>query len=128
MSVKAKCRNCGKESPAEQFKLHYKMRQMVCPTCFSGKTEKFQQEAKEKAQAPPKPAGWDMDDAYLEKVSSMRKKEEKDQFERIPGTDYVKYSCINCKYQFRYDVFRKKPRTCPYCNTDIPRLRTFSML
>lgn len=125
MTVKARCRNCGKEAPSDQFKLHYKLQQMVCPTCYSGKTQKEEQRKREEA---PKPAGWDMDDAYLEKVSKVRRQEEKEQFKKIPGTDYVKYACKNCKYEFRYDVFRKTPRSCPYCNADIPKLRTFSML
>jgi len=124
MAVKAKCKNCDKEAPAEQFKLHYQFKMMVCPDCFSGKTQK-QQEMK-KAE-PKKPVGWDMDDEYLQKHQRMKEKE-KPRFRRIPGTDQVECTCKGCKYAFKYDPFRKKPRTCPFCNEEIPRLNTFSLL
>ena len=124
MAVKAKCKNCGKEAPAEQFKLHYQIKMMVCPDCFSGKTQK-QQEMK-KAE-PVRPAGWDLEDDYLQKHQRMKEKE-KPQFKRIPGTDQVECTCRGCKFAFKYDPFRKKPRTCPFCNENIPRLNTFSLL
>jgi len=77
---------------------------------------------------PQKPLGWDKDDEYLEKISRMRKQEDQAQFEKIPGTDHVKCTCPHCKYTFRYDPFRKIPKTCPYCNNDVPKLKTFTLL
>lgn len=127
MIVKAKCKVCNKEAPADQFKLHHKFKQMVCPDCFSGRTERNQAQIK-KMEEKPKPPGWDMEDEYLEKMAKMREKEQKAQFSKIPGTDQVKCRCLECKYEFRYDPFRKKPRVCPYCSTQIPKLNTFSML
>ena len=127
MGIKAKCRNCGKESDSEDFRLHYKYRMMVCPNCFSGRTEQ-QQKIIQKKEAPPKPAGWDAEDDYLEKISKLKKEEQKSMFKKIPGTDHVMCKCNMCKFSFRYNPFKKLPRTCPYCNANIPKLRTFSLL
>ena len=98
---------------------------MVCPGCFKGKALPKE---KVKKVEPPKPPGWDSDDDYLEKISRQRQVEEKAQFKKIPGTDYVRCTCLKCKFQFRYDPFKKRPRVCPYCSADIPKLRTFSLL
>ena len=96
--VRATCRVCGEEALADQFKMHYELRQMVCPSCFSGKTE--QKKAK-KETAPPKPAGWDAEDEYLEKTKRMRNKEEvRGTFKKIPGTPQVQYTCF-CSYTFK---------------------------
>jgi len=123
--VRAKCRVCGEEALADQFKLHHDFRQMVCPSCFTGKTE--QKKAKKEA-VPPKPAGWDAEDDYLEKAARMRNREDvRGTFKKIPGTPQVQYTCL-CSYTFKYDPFRKIPTTCPYCNQEIPRLKTFSLL
>ena len=34
-----KCRKCGKEAAADLFKLHYAHKMMVCPDCFTGRTD-----------------------------------------------------------------------------------------
>jgi Zn finger protein HypA/HybF involved in hydrogenase expression len=125
--VKAKCRHCGNSVPSDQFKLHYALKMMVCPNCFSGKTQKQQQEKKGVAEKPNKPVGWDQDDEYLQKYYSS-KKVEKPQFRKITGSSHLECTCKNCKYAFKYDPFRKRPKNCPYCNEEIPRLNTFSML
>ncbi|MBU0460436.1 MAG: hypothetical protein KKH52_03915 [Nanoarchaeota archaeon] len=127
MGVNAKCKNCNKEADSETFKLHYKYKMMVCQDCFSGRTEK-RQKIFERQEAPPKPAGWDKEDEYLEKITKLKQKEIKSQFKKIPGTDHVMYNCNMCKYSFRYNPFKKLPRSCPYCSADIPKLRTFSLL
>jgi DNA-directed RNA polymerase subunit RPC12/RpoP len=124
--VQAICRNCSKSADSESFKLHYQIRMMVCPDCFSGRTQK-QEERQEKVEKP-KPPGWDVEDAYLEKISKQKKKEEASRFRKIPGTDHVIFNCPGCKFEFRYNPFTKRPRTCPYCNGQIPKLRTFSLL
>ena len=74
--------------------------------------------------------GWHKlsEDEYLEKVARLKDKEEEPKFKKIPGSNLVQGTCIKCKYQFRYDPFRKQPRTCPYCDTDIPRFKTFNLL
>jgi len=127
--IKAKCRNCDKEAPADQFKLHYKYKMMVCPDCFSGKTDKLQ---KQKEQAikvdKPKPPGWDAEDVYLEKAAKMKKEDNQAQFSRIPGTGQVQCKCASCKYSFKYNPTKRQPHVCPYCSSDIPKLKTYNLL
>jgi len=129
--IKVPCRECGMEAPADQFKLHYKYKKMVCPACFSGRTEiKRQKEQEETVVKKEKPAGWDSEDDYLEKMSRTRRQDgiEVSQFSKIPGTHQVQCKCAHCKFNFKYDPFKKTPRTCPYCNQDVPRLTTFNLL
>ncbi|MBS3166221.1 hypothetical protein J4444_03805 [Candidatus Woesearchaeota archaeon] len=45
--VKAKCKHCGKDAASDQFRLHYQLRMMVCPACYSGKPTPAQQAARE---------------------------------------------------------------------------------
>lgn len=127
MGIKAVCRNCHREADSETFKLHYKYKMMVCPDCFSGRTEQKRQEIKKK-EAPSKPPGWDMDDEYLEKMARLKNKEENGKFTKIPGTDQVMYCCVNCKYSFRYHPLKKIPPNCPYCNSEIPKLRLYNFM
>ena len=125
--VKAQCRICGTFAPADQFKLHYKYKSVVCPSCFSGRKAQ-QEEKKVVVNEPPKPAGWDKEDEYLEKAQRVRQAEERSSFEKITGSDQVKCTCTSCKYVFKYDPFRKTPKVCPYCDVAVPRLKTFNML
>jgi Zn finger protein HypA/HybF involved in hydrogenase expression len=126
MIVKATCRNCKGQYPAEEFKLHYKLRSMVCPNCYSGKTEKVKEI--KKVDNIAKPRGWDVEDEYLERITKAKKDENQAQFTKITGSDYVKCLCAECKFSFRYNPFKKMPRSCPYCNSEVPKLRTFNLL
>lgn len=129
MNVKSLCKNCGKPAPAESFKLHYQYKMMVCPECYSGRTEqKKQQVEREQKKEPAKPAGWDKEDEYLERMSRLKRDETQAQFTKIPGTDSVTCRCTSCKYQFKYNPFKKMPRNCPYCNVEVPRLKEFNLL
>ena len=125
--VKANCRRCGSSVPADQFKLHYSYKMMVCPNCFSGKTQLQEEKKKVEEVKPAKPAGWDQEDLYLEKFHSKQQKQEPI-FRKVPATGHIECTCRKCSYSFKYDPFRKKPKTCPYCNEAIPRLNTFSLL
>lgn len=125
--IKVQCKICSSYALVDQFKLHYKYKSVVCPACFSGKKQEQKQEEK-KVVGPPKPAGWDKDDDYLEKMQRMRREQERAHFERISGTDQVKCTCPSCKYVFKYDPYRKVPKVCPYCDVEVPRLKSFSML
>ena len=127
MTVKAKCNNCGSDAPADQFKLHYQFKQMVCANCFNGRNNK-PAEPLTKKEAPPKPPGWDAEDEYLNKVSKLRKEENQAQFTKVAGTNQIKCRCANCKFSFKYDPFRKRPNACPYCNGAIPKFRTYNLL
>ena len=127
MGIKAVCRNCKREADSESFKLHYKYKMMVCPDCFSGRTEQKKQEVKKKEEV--RPAGWDQEDDYLEKMAKMKGKDETvSRFTKIPGSEQVMYCCLNCKYSFRYHPLKKIPHNCPYCDIEIPKLKTFNLL
>lgn len=127
MGIKVKCKNCNKEADSDSFRLHYKYKTMVCLDCFKGKTEKKEQLDKTRSEAPPKPAGWDKEDEYLEKIY-RQKEREKPKFRKIPGTDYIECVCSNCNYFFKYNYLKKMPPNCPYCNAEIPKINTFSIL
>ena len=128
-SVAAKCKACNNTAPANQFKLSHEHKMMVCPNCFSGKTKQLHEKIEKiRRETPPKPLGWDAEDEYLEKVTRLKVQIKKPKFERIPGTNQVRCICHNCEFKFKYDPFRKLPGTCPYCNSDIPKLRTFNLL
>ncbi len=129
MSVKAQCRVCGQLAPAEEFKLHYKFKQAVCARCYSGRTEqeKLKEELKKKEkEEAPKPKGWDEVDEYLSRTVKQKQEEQQIQFSKVPGTDQIKCFCFNCKYSFKYDPVRKIPVNCPYCNSEVPRLKNYS--
>ncbi|MBI2146457.1 hypothetical protein HYU22_03895 [Candidatus Woesearchaeota archaeon] len=128
MSIKVPCKNCGVLAPAEDFKLHHKYRLMVCPNCYTGKTEQLKQKAAAQEKAPTRPPGWDKEDEYLERLSVMRRQENQSQFSKISGTDLVKCACSNCKYAFKYDPSKKQPKTCPYCDAPVPKLRTYNLV
>ncbi len=131
MEVKSLCRVCNNTAPASQFRLHHDYKQMVCPTCFSGKTKQKEEQEKElakKEEIRAKPPGWDAEDDYLEKMAKIKREENKAQFSKIPGTNQVKAQCSACKYSFRYDPFNRRPANCPYCNTSVPKLKSFSSL
>ncbi len=145
IGVKAKCKNCGNEALADQFKLHNGFRMMVCPNCYTGKTKTVvgtgkgtETERMREAgwaggagrtgnqpveASTPKPAGWDKEDEYLERASRLRKQETQATFSKIEGTEFVKYVCQHCKYNFRYSPSKRIPATCPYCDFDIPRVK-----
>lgn len=123
--IKVQCRVCQGYALAGDFRLHYEHKVMVCPNCFSRKTPKKEEPRKEE---PPKPPGWDSEDEYLQKASQLRKEQNQAQFTKIPGTDYVKCKCFSCKYSFHYNPFKKLPRVCPYCSSEIPKLKTFNLL
>ena len=63
---------------------------------------------------------------YLAKVAKQKSMENKSYFKKIPGSDHVKCTCQNCKFEFKYDPLKNIPRACPYCNGEIPRLRMFT--
>jgi len=128
--IKAKCRNCDREVLADKFKLHYKLRMMVCPDCFSGKTQTIKEkEMAQKKAEPPKPPGWDAEDKYLENYHKNKVVEPQTvKFSRIPGTNQIQCECKSCTFKFKYDPFKKMPRSCPYCNADVPRLNTLNLL
>jgi predicted Zn-ribbon and HTH transcriptional regulator len=129
MEIKAECKVCMNSVPVDQFKLHHEYKKMVCPTCFTGKTkQKLEREKEIQKKEVVKPVGWDAEDDYLEKMAQLKREENQAQFNKIPGTNQVRCQCNTCRYDFKYDPFRKLPSSCPYCNADIPRLKAFNLL
>ena len=126
MDSNIECKVCGSSAPADQFRLHYKYKQVVCPRCQSGK-EPIKKEI-EREIDPPKPVDWDSEDEYLEKISYQRKEENQAQFSKVAGTEQIKCTCSSCKYEFKYNPTNRIPRSCPYCNADIPKLRTSNLI
>ena len=126
MGIKVKCRNCGKEADSDSFKLHYKYRMMVCPDCFSGRTERERQQ-KEKIKIVNKPAGWDLEDEYLEKYKKLKERQAM-KFKKVPGTSQIECTCSDCKFSFKYNPFKRRPKHCPFCSKEIPRMNTFNLL
>ncbi len=127
MVIKAKCKNCGCDAPVDQFKLHYSLRMMVCDNCFHGKTQRQEERMKKSEEKPPRPPGWDAEDEYLERLSRLRREENQAQFSKIAGTDLVKCICPHCRYSFKYDPGKKTPKTCPYCDVEVPKLKLFNL-
>jgi DNA-directed RNA polymerase subunit RPC12/RpoP len=125
MDVKVKCRRCGKEVRPEEMVLDYVYRMMVCPSCVKERKtgEQVKKELKQQGiiKEKPKPAGWDAEDDYLERVQQEREKSTI-KVQKV-DSDHVKYQCVKCKYSFLYNVTRKTPAVCPYCSTPIYRFR-----
>ncbi|MEK6900104.1 MAG: hypothetical protein AABX05_03190 [Nanoarchaeota archaeon] len=127
-NLRIQCRICKGFAPASQFKLHYKYKQVVCPSCASGKSElEEKKKAAQQVEAPKKPAGWDKDDEYLEKMIRMKQNDNSTKIEKIPGTNMVKVGCFKCAYSLRYDPFKKMPKFCPYCNVEVPNLKLYNL-
>lgn len=122
--IKSKCRKCGKDMPVEDFVLDYVYKMMVCSNCSRERRAregvKAELKDKKKEKAEEKPAGWDMEDAYLEKAHKM-KIGNSVKVERVDD-DRVKYTCPKCSYEFLYNIVRKTPGRCPYCSNDIMRI------
>lgn len=129
MTIKVSCKECKGTAASELFKFHHEYGRMVCPDCYNGKTKKKQEELKKKKiEEKIRPPGWDSEDEYLDKISKMKREEHNAQFSKIPGTNNVQCKCLQCKYTFKYDPFRKQPHSCPYCDANIPKLKTFNLL
>ena len=127
--IKARCRKCGNDAPATDFRMHYDYKMMVCPNCFKGAkvVPKVENKVVAKEELPQKAPGWDKDDEYLERAVKFKREKEGGVFKKIPGSNQVMCTCPSCKYAFRYDPVRKIPYACPYCNGTIPRVSTFSL-
>jgi Zn finger protein HypA/HybF involved in hydrogenase expression len=120
--IKAKCRHCGKESSASNFKLHFEYKMMVCPDCFRNykdPTKVEVTEAKPKAE-PPKPPGWDAEDVYLEQAMQQKIAQTAVCFRTVEGAEYLQCTCTECKYVFKYYRGSRGPSNCPYCDGEVP--------
>ena len=127
MDIKVKCRNCGRQARPEEFILDPYFKMMVCPLCVKERKNRLrvqkemQQRKEEKKEEKKLPPGYDKEDMYLEKAYAAKMKDTV-KVDKI-GADKVKYTCPKCNYTFEYDMIRKIPGRCPYCSSDIKRLR-----
>ena len=113
--IKVKCKRCGKLTNSKDFVLDPDYKMMVCPQCIKEK------QMKKEGKVEAKPAGWDKEDEYLEKSQRARMKETV--IVRKVGDSRVKYKCPKCNYQFLYDMDKKTPTVCPYCSSNIYKIR-----
>lgn len=116
------CKKCGKRAPADSFVLDHLLKRVVCPDCAKkSKIDKRTITAiapvHEKKEEASKPAGWDSEDEYLEKVYKQRKAADTN-FERI-DYDNVRYVCSKCTYKFVYSIPKRYPGVCPNCGTRV---------
>ena len=141
--IMVKCRNCGKLAPSSEFVVDTYLKLAVCKACSKGarpsqgqtkivpSQQKMQQQTgprglpkedflfKSKPQQiqDDKPAGWDADDVYLDKLAKT-KKENTVKAERL-SDGRILYPCMKCKYQFKYSQEKNLPAKCPYCGTTV---------
>ncbi|MFH1505592.1 MAG: hypothetical protein ABIE94_01230 [archaeon] len=128
--IRVPCKRCGKLASANNYVLDPDYKLMVCPQCVKEKKEKErvrtelakQKEEKGKEKIKDKPAGWDIEDEYLEKLYKKRD-EIKVDIKKIDA-DKVRYTCPKCKYVFVYNKATNFPSLCPYCKT---RIFTFKL-
>jgi len=124
--IKVVCKQCGRQAAAESFVLDHVYKKMVCPNCIKEryvkeKLHKEVQELKDKnklaqqTEIRSKPAGWDAEDAYLEKAFKMKAKTQV-KTQRI-DENRLRCTCPKCEYQFIYNETKKYPYNCPYCSS-----------
>jgi len=119
-SVKVKCKNCGSEAYAEEFKLDGLKGGMVCPNCANRRSAPSVpvKKTEEKVKIVERPRGWDEVDDYLERAY-VQKTKSVGSGPQIVGTDpegkFAQVVCRKCNYKFRYNLIKKWPPSCPAC-------------
>jgi DNA-directed RNA polymerase subunit RPC12/RpoP len=96
-------------------------RMMVCPACVKDRRMRENVHKEVDSLKKEKPAGFDKEDEYLERTYKEKMKQTV-VVEKF-SENKVKYKCPKCSYEFLYDTIRKTPGRCPYCATDILRMR-----
>lgn len=126
--VKVKCKRCGREFKSDEFTLDPVYKMMVCKECVrERKNEEFRTKKTQQKEAAKvvqetqikkeKPAGWDAEDAEIERAYKAKQTALPD-VERIDN-QRVKYKCKKCKYEFVFNVLTRVPGRCPYCGAGI---------
>lgn len=115
--VKVKCRNCGREASADDFKVHHRLRMAVCPTCYYGKGSPV--------VTPQRSAGAVGEEEGKLRIAKLKENPVRPAYEDVVGSEDVRVKCPDCKYTFRHDPYRKFPAQCPYCNKEVPRVRVW---
>lgn len=129
--VKAKCRQCGKESPAESFILDHYYKMVVCPACSEKRAKENNASIIARKKVPKsdtvvtnieeKKCAWDSEDEYLNKLYQL-KNQDLIQVRKIDD-EKVQYKCPKCKYEFPYNIIRKTPTKCHFCGSDIAKFK-----
>ncbi|MBI2147274.1 hypothetical protein HYU19_02225 [Candidatus Woesearchaeota archaeon] len=126
-SIKIKCRNCGREAVADEFKLHHKLRMVVCPTCYYGRsTSGSPMTSSSSVLSSSAPSSVKMSAAAqesMERLARLKQEPAGTSYKPVSNSDDVQYKCPDCKYVFRHDPYRKYPSQCPYCSKAVPRVR-----
>jgi DNA-directed RNA polymerase subunit RPC12/RpoP len=125
--ITAICKKCGRASAASDFILDTYAGIMVCSNCFkkrkdiSNKTKvEIEDEKRREEEKRSRPAGWDKEDEYLERVAKTKK--ELNIAKKIDDIN-VKYLCPGCKYSFKYNTKTKLPNSCPYCGLNVSDMK-----
>jgi DNA-directed RNA polymerase subunit RPC12/RpoP len=126
--IKVKCKRCGRSANSTEFVIDPVYRMAVCPACVKErkqslkvKAEIAQMKGKKEVVDEKKPAGWDKEDAYLEKAYTM-KMQNTVKVEKIDD-EKVKYKCAKCSYDFVYNAIKNTPSSCPYCGAKVSKIR-----
>lgn len=126
--IQVPCRKCGKPTLSTNLVLDPVYRMVVCPECVKARKarERMVYEEQEtpiqeevKQAKPAKPAGWDAEDEYLEKMTRLKQKTSP-QIQRVDA-ERVRYTCQKCKYNFLYNTVKQTPIHCPYCGTPVTK-------
>lgn len=126
-TIKVLCKRCGKQAYVSEMTLDPVYRMVVCPTCVKERrtresVQKGLAEQKLKTKEQPfsnKPAGWDAEDEYLERLARQKQMEKGNISIQKLGPGKIKYTCAKCKHAFVYYTERKYPNICPYCGGEI---------
>ncbi len=89
MSVTVKCRKCGRLADPEKFVLDHFHKMVVCPSCV--RERKMQEARAPSAHVAEEPMPVDQ--------------------------DKVKVECKKCGYRFTFNMVKKTPAKCPFCNS-----------
>jgi predicted Zn-ribbon and HTH transcriptional regulator len=117
--VKVRCRNCGNEAFADDFKLDNIKGTMVCPGCSTRPNLQMIDKEVEENSIDDKPVGWDEVDDYLEKAYREKKSKEPGVLKSESEDGYVHCVCKKCQYGFRYNTIKKWPHSCPSCGREV---------
>lgn len=125
MGISAKCKNCGNSAKLEDLKLDNGYGMVVCTRCINERLKKegaskLAPEKKE-PEKPKMPAGWDNEDAELERA--YREKLQSRVLVRRIGDDKVLYTCPKCNHPFKFNLKTRMPSSCPLCNERIHKMR-----
>ncbi|MFH1399042.1 MAG: hypothetical protein ABIG95_02940 [Candidatus Woesearchaeota archaeon] len=124
MVIKVKCTVCGQDWDANDFVLDPIYRKVVCSACAKKRRQRVANAKAEKIEVvPKKPAGWDAEDEYLDRVARVKQQEPVIDVEKV-DSNKVRYTCPKCRYSFNYNIETHAPSKCPFCSREISKFRS----